>query len=235
MIVCPVCQTHNHHLAVVCSSCRSFIQTRIENLDLFTTTWGIIEHPRKTFLTIALAKHKNYSFLLSAISGIGFIFTIFWIIKAGNYTESLMNILSAGLCIGPLFGITVVLMFSIIMKLIGRLFSVRITFRNLFAMNAYALVPVVISVGLVLPVELLSFGRFFFSTNPSPLLLKPVSYIILLCLDGMLSIWTIVLQLVGYKVLDDVQWLKIILINLLSFCVCIGIIAWVLTTFVHPA
>lgn len=235
MIVCPVCRTHNHHLAVVCSSCRSFIQTRIENLDLFTTAWGIIEHPRKTFLTIALAKHKNYSLLLSAISGIGFIFTIFWIIKAGNYADSLMNILSAGLCIGPLLGVIVVLVYSIIMKLVGRLFSARITFRNLFAMNAYALMPIVISVGLVLPIELLSFGRFFFSTNPSPLVIKPFSYIILLCLDGMLSIWTIILQFVGYKVLDDAQWLKIILINLLSFGICIGIIAWALITFVHPA
>ncbi|HMD14254.1 MAG TPA: hypothetical protein VKI62_06485, partial [Bacteroidota bacterium] len=63
---------------------------------------------------------------------------------------------------------------------------------------------------------------------------KPLSYIVLLSLDGMFSIWTMILQIIGYKVLDDVQWLKIILINILSYSICLGIIAWALTTFFHP-
>ena len=216
MITCSVCHTDNHHLSVVCSSCGSFLQYRADNLDLFATAWAIIERPRRAFHLIATARHKNYAFFLSAIAGIGMMFSIFWFIKAGNYSESLLNLLIAGFCLGPFLGILAILLYSLILKIESKFLSFVLTFRNAFALGAYSLLPIVLSVIFILPIEVLTFGQFFFSSNPSPFVLRPVSYSVLIVLDGLFLCWSIALQLLGLRVLVQSSWIKTTLI------LCIG-------------
>ena len=68
-MLCPICQHENHHLAVVCVSCGSYLQTRVDNLDLFATAGKLIERPRQAFHAIAISRHKNYTILLATLSG----------------------------------------------------------------------------------------------------------------------------------------------------------------------
>jgi len=82
MITCPVCGTRNHHLTIVCGSCGGFIQGRVENLDLFSTIWKLIERPRAAFLSISLSRYKNYSTIVPSVAGIGLVFAFFWFIPA---------------------------------------------------------------------------------------------------------------------------------------------------------
>lgn len=212
MIACPICQTQNHHLAVACISCGSFLQTKVETLDLFSTVWHLIESPQKAFHGIAMASHKNYIFVLSALSGIAFIFTLFWIVEIGNTGVPLPNILAAGLILGPLLGIINVLLLALLQKLISVFFGVRAKYKNVFAIIAYACVPIIFSALFVLPIEVLTYGKFLFSTNPSPWTLKPVSYILLVGLDGVCLFWSLMLYSLGVKVLYNVSLLKAIII-----------------------
>ncbi|HZY09578.1 MAG TPA: YIP1 family protein [Bacteroidota bacterium] len=228
MIACSICHSENHHLAIVCTSCGSFLQTKIDNLDLFTTIGTIIENPRKAFHKIAIAQHKNYMVFLSAIFGIGLIFFIYWLINIGEYFDKLLNILASGFFTGPFVGIITVVFFSVILVIIARILKIRVKLRNTMAVIAYALIPIVLSVILVLPIEILTFGTFFFTKNPSPLLLKPASYIVLLGLDGMFIMWSFILLTIGAKVLFEANWQTVSFILITSLAITSTVTFWLL-------
>jgi hypothetical protein len=233
MIPCPVCNNQNHHLSVTCSTCGSYIQTTIDNLDLFTTAWNILEKPKKTFHRVAIAKHKNYGLVLSAVAGIAIVYFIFWCIKAADYTQSLLNFLIAGFVIGPVIGIFSVLIFSLLMMAIVKLSRVKINFRSTFAVVAYSLVPIVISVIIILPIEIMTFGLFFFSSNPPPYELKPVSYFTLISLDSILGLWSLILIWIGVKKITDKGWVYSLIISLIAMLlysvIMVGIIYYLLS------
>lgn len=234
MIVCPICQTMNHHLSVFCSSCGGFIQNKIENINLFETIWKLIESPRQAFRTIALAKHKNYMFVLAGFAGIGFVFTLFWFFHVGEITNQLFFIIVAGFLLGLPIGIVVVTLFSTILAIVLRLYRISFSFKNVFALVSYSLIPIVFTVLFVLPIELLTFGRFVFTASPTPYTLKPVSAILLFSLDAMCTLWTFGLAIIGIKVLGDIRWSRSILIFLISLVLFGALAFYCLISFQPP-
>lgn len=207
MINCPVCSTANHHLNITCSSCGGYVQGRVDNLDLFSTIWKLIERPRAAFLAIALARYKNYSTIVSAVSGIGLVFGFFWFARAGDHTSSAFNLMLGGFASGPPVGVLLVASMSLIAGALLRVGGTRVKFRNVYAVLSYALVPVLLSVVFVLPLEIFTFGRYFFSLNPPPWLIKPVSYYLFLSLGAIVAGWTMFLAVTGLKVLLDCRWI----------------------------
>ena len=203
---CAVCHAENDHLATVCTSCGGFLQRRIENLDLFSSSWQVLERPVAGFRIIALAKHKNYMVLLSAVAGFAFVFGFFWLAKAGEYAQNLINILAAGLALGPPVGIVVVLSVSWAIVVFSRFMRLRVRLRDVYAVAAYASVPLILSSILLLPIEVLSFGTYFFTRDPSPYLIRPLSYVTLLALDGAFGLWSVILLWVGLRVLFNAGW-----------------------------
>jgi len=197
---CPVCHAENDRFAVVCTACRAFLQNRVPNLDLFSTAWQVIEQPAEAFRRITLAEHKNYAFLLYALAGIGVSFTGMSVVRAGERVDSLLEVLFWGLLIGIPAGVILAPLVSVIHWGLARMAGGRSTFRVSLGVSAYALVPVVLSVLLVLPVEVLTFGMYLFTHNPSPMTIKPVLYLVLLGFDGALVLWSLVLLAVGTSV-----------------------------------
>ena len=205
---CPVCQTENSHLATVCIACGSFIQQRIENLDLFSCSWMILERPAKAFRTVAMARHKNYVVLLSALSGFALIFGWFWMVKGGDHAANLINVLAAGIALGPPTGILVMLVASAGITLAGRVLGMRVRLRDAYAIAAYGSVPLILTSLLFLPIEIMSFGIYFFASSPSPYSIRPFSYVTLLGLDGLFTLWSLILLIVGTRVLFGGGWMK---------------------------
>ncbi|MBI1807246.1 MAG: YIP1 family protein [Ignavibacteria bacterium] len=228
MLDCPVCHYQNHHLAINCSSCGSFLQARVENLDLFATAWNILERPRKTFHTIAIAKHKNYVVPLSMLSGVAIIYSIFWITKAGDHAESLLNILTASVAVGPPLGIFTLFTLGVLIASLGKIVRSKVRLRDAFAIAVYALIPIDLSIFLILPIKLLSFGQYYFTSNPSPYLLKPNIYVVLLILDGTFTLWSMVLLFLGIQKLLDRAWITILAIGLGACGILVGMIVTVL-------
>jgi hypothetical protein len=223
MITCTVCGVANHHLSISCSSCGSYLQRRIDNLDLFDTVWKVIESPKKAFHEIAIAQHKNYGIVLSGFAGIGFLFTIFWLLKVGETNAQLFSILVAGTLTGPFVGWIIILLSSALTTVVIRIRGEKARFRNVFAVCAYALIPIVISVGTILPLEIMTYGRYLFTASPSPYLLHPTSWILICGLDTLCGAWTLILYFKGIKALLDVKWLKVIDIGVISLAVFAGI------------
>ena len=224
MISCSICQTSNHHLETICTQCHAFLQTRIDNLDLFGTAWKLFERPMSAFRTIAIAEHKNYGIILSALAGVSMAFVSLWALKAGEYDHTLISVISLGVTVGPVAGILVVLFLALCLKFFSQCIGRFSSFRNAFAVMAYSTIPLVIALLFVFPIELLTFGNFFFMSNPSPYLLKPLSYVTLLSLHAGFALWSSLLALIGVKMLLDTSWSRAMLVMLLSLSMLAGLI-----------
>lgn len=230
MITCPICRKTNHHLAPICEFCGCFLQQKIDNLNLFEMMWRVVESPQQAFRTIALARHKNYMIVLSSVAGVGLAFTLFWFLNVGDVLTDLISLVAYGVFFGLFLGPIFVLFFSIFVKLVTLFNRTKVQFKNIYSVSSYALMPVVVTVFSLLPIELLTFGVYMFSRNPSPYTLKAFSYVTILGLDGLCALWTVILFVTGMKVLLDSGWTKAILVSLCSLLVFSGAIAGVIMT-----
>ena len=196
MITCPVCGKQNDDLARLCTSCKSFLQSKVDNLNLFSTVWGLIESPSTTFKRIVLSQHKNYVLLLSSLLGICLLYTIFWYKNLGYVFPNLLMLIGAGLVVGPPFGVIFAAGFSFVLLQIARMFGGRATFLNSLSVVAYAAVPLVFALIFVFPIELAAFGLDFFGRNPHPMVIKPVVYVLLIGMDALafLLSWLLLIE-----------------------------------------
>jgi hypothetical protein len=202
MIACTVCGTQNDEFGVVCVSCKSFLQMKVDNLNLFETLWSLMEEPRAAFRRIALARHKNYVILLSSLLGMAMVYLVIWLKTLGARFPNFAVLIGSGLVIGPLAGVLLTFLFSLIVHRAGRLLGGTGTYRNVRAATVYASVPIVYSLVLVFPIEIAVFGPYFFSDNPPPLVINPVAYIVLLGFDAAAIVWSLVLLIEGAVVVN---------------------------------
>ena len=224
MIACTVCGTQNDEFAVVCVSCKSFLQTKVDNLNLFETLWSLMETPRAAFRRIALARHKNYVILLSCLLGMAVVYLVIWLKTLGARFPNLALLVGAGFVIGPFAGVLFTFLFSFLVHRVGRLLGGTGSYRNVRAAIVYAMVPIVYSLVLVFPIEIALFGPYFFSDNPPPLVINPVAYIVLLGFDAAAMIWSLVLLIEGTVVVNGFSRgkaaaLAAVLVSLISLAV----------------
>ena len=224
MIACTVCGTQNDEFAVVCVSCKSFLQTKVDNLNLFETLWSLMETPRAAFRRIALARHKNYVILLSCLLGMAVVYLVIWLKTLGARLPNLALLVGAGFVIGPFAGVLFTFLFSFLVHRVGRLLGGTGSYRNVRAAIVYAMVPIVYSLVLVFPIEIALFGPYFFSDNPPPLVINPVAYIVLLGFDAAAMIWSLVLLIEGTVVVNGFSRgkaaaLAAVLVSLISLAV----------------
>jgi hypothetical protein len=192
----------NDDFAVVCVSCKSFLQTKVDNLNLFETLWSLMESPRAAFRRIALARHKNYVILLSSLLGVAMVYAFFWFRTMGERFGNLALLVGAGLVVGPAAGVVFVLLFSFLLLLSGRMLGGRGSYRNVRAAAVYASAPIVYTLVFVFPIEIALFGLYFFSDNPPPLVINPVAYLVLLGMDGAAVLWSLLLLVEGAGVVN---------------------------------
>lgn len=200
MLVCPTCGKENDDLAVVCTSCKGYVQSKVDTLDLFGTIWGLAEKPVRTMHRIAIARHKNYGIALSAPFGIAVMFGILWALRWGARPGGLGEVFLIGLVGGPPFGVLAVFLIAWIYRLFSRPLGGHATTREAFAVVAYSTVPVVLSLFLVMPIEFALFGQYLFDPNPSPMTINGRAYVALLVIDGLLAMCSLLLLVAGLRV-----------------------------------
>jgi hypothetical protein len=222
MIECTVCGEQNNDLAVTCRSCKGYLQTKIENLDLFSTMWGLLESPDRTFKRIVLSKRKNYIFLLSALVGVWFLFTVFWWLNLGARFDNTFTLLATGTLAGPLVGVVGVLIDAMLIMLLTKFLGGKATLRNLFAVVSYSSVPIVFALIFVFPIKIAIFGQYYFDQNPSPMVINSVLYVALLAFDAAAFLWTISLVTRGVGIAGGLPRAKSIVVGMIILLVVIG-------------
>lgn len=195
MIICPLCGTRNSDLTTVCHSCRGFLQGKVDALDLFSTVWMLIETPTRALRRIAISRHKNYTVVLSGLFGIAWSFALYWLLSASDAIGNLFILLSMAILAGPPIGVVLVMLMAFGMVSAAKIVKAEGGVKNSFAVIAYSMVPVVLSMLFVLPVALGVFGSFLFGTNPPPSLLNGPIYYVILGLFGASILWALQLMI----------------------------------------
>ena len=225
MITCSVCGRENDDLAVTCTACKSFVQAKVDALDLFGTIWGVIESPRSTFRRIVLSRHKNYVFLLSSLLGIWLVFIFFWYKNLGGAFSNLLTLIGTGLIFGPPLGAIFTATFGLIAHRLGRAVGGKTRLWNTFAVVSYGAVPIIFSLVLVFPIKIAIFGIYLFGNNPPPIVLQPLMYIVLVGLDVLAVLWSWLLVVEGTVVSNSLSRGKAFVLTLASI-VMIGVCAY---------
>jgi hypothetical protein len=225
MIICSVCRTENDKYALICEKCGGFLQNRVPNLDLFLTLWRIIENPREAFRLIMLSEHKNYALFLYALCGIDFAFSGFWYFKIGNRFDNMLLLIIWALLIGVLLGIALCPIISSFHWRLSKLLGGKATFRTSLGITSFTTTPITLSLLLLLPIEIMTFGMYLFTFNPHPITINPASYIILIGLNIVLILWTFILLIIGTNVGNQISlWKSILIVSILFGLVVSGII-----------
>ncbi len=162
--------------------------------------WQVVESPRDAFHKIIVAEHKNYVLFLMMFLGIAASFTLFWVRHAGNEFDNLIYLLLLGYVIGLGIALPVGVLMVLVIHLLLKFLGGKGVMKNTYAVFGWSLTPIMLSVSIILPIEFASIGLRLFSTNPSPMDVKPVVYLVLLFFDVFACVWSIYLAKVGLSI-----------------------------------
>jgi hypothetical protein len=196
-LICNNCKTVNALYASNCKSCNSFLRSKIANIDLWDSVWDLLTEPVK--ITVKLIQSEKKNFLISLLC--------LWLFKSTVNNYILKNYYLAGteyvssfttsLLEGGVVAIGIMALFSLIMTLVFSLFKIKTRFNDNFTIYTYALVPILLSFVFLTPFHFALYGFYWFTVNPSPLIIKPLVTYVLYGIEGLFMLWTLVLFIVA--------------------------------------
>jgi hypothetical protein len=192
-VTCPNCNSENPFYNSVCSGCKFYLRDRIYNIDLWTVISSLIESPAKAFRTIIFSEHKNFILFILLFVTIKYLINARFIamVSVGEF-QSTIGLQYSYLIV---LGIMVIyfLLFSFVYKLSGNLNEINIRFKDTLALTIYSQIPVLFGLFILFPLELVIFGDFLFTLNPTPFVIKGNIAYFFLVLEIGLILWSIFL------------------------------------------
>jgi hypothetical protein len=207
---CPACGFENNFYSRICSSCKSYLRDRVVNIDLWSIITTLVENPLKAFRTIIFAEHKNFIFFLVLIAAIKYFitarflsgYTIGEFISTSNIFISFFIVLSAV----TLFFLLSAFLIKIFWNNLG--FNSR--FKDNLAVIIYSQVPIIFALLLLFPLEIVVFGNFLFSTNPSPFQIKSTISYIFFIVEVIVFLWSVFLYFAAFYASSNNKVLSIL-------------------------
>lgn len=224
-ITCPHCNTENAFYNTTCINCRYYLRDRVYNIDLWSAVSTLIDNPSKSFRSIIFSEHKNFIlFILIFISAKYLINTRFLsMVSVGELRTTIELFLSYLIILGSVS--LFFLLFSFAYKSLCNANQIHCRFKDVFAVIIYSQIPYAIGLFILFPLELVIFGDYLFSMNPTPFTIKgSIAYLFLLVELGVV-VWSIFLTFKGFKAHSQNR--------LFSILVTIGFVVlfWVLIYF----
>jgi len=202
-ITCSNCSAENPPYAYTCKSCNSFIRKRVFNIDLWNVIGLLIESPKKAMELIVFSEHKNFiSFLLIFIA-IKVLVNVRFIslISIGTFNPTTSLYLSYLIVFVIL--VAYLILFSFFFTFINKLLQITTRFRDNFAVLTYSLLPNVFGIIFLFIIELVVFGEYLFSINPTPFVIKGFTAYIFAGAEILLIVWSVFLSLKAFKFQTD--------------------------------
>ncbi len=190
---CNKCLHYNAPYQSICENCKAYLREKIVNIDLWITIQKLIESPSEAFRNIVFAEHKTFIFfLLFFISIKNLILARFISIpelgKEGSTTPLFFLLfLSVLITAGFIFFI------SFIQSKILHRIKIKLRTIDVIALNIYSQIPLIFSLVLIFPVELIVLGTDVFSNNPFAFQIKPTVTYILITIETIMILWTFIL------------------------------------------
>jgi hypothetical protein len=192
-VTCPNCNSENPFYNSVCSGCKFYLRDRIYNIDLWTVISSLIENPTKAFRTIIFSEHKNFILFILFFVAIKYLINARFIamISVGEFQSTTGLQYSYLIVLGII--VTYFLLFSFVYKLFGNLNEINIRFKDTLALIIYSQIPVLFGLFILFPLELVIFGDYLFTLNPTPFVIKGNIAYFFLVLEIGLILWSIFL------------------------------------------
>jgi len=229
-ITCSNCSAENPPYAYTCNNCNSFIRERVFNIDLWNVIGLLIESPKKAFELIVYSEHKNFiSFILIFITIKMLVNTRFIsLISLGSFNPTTSLYLSYLIIIGIL--VVYLILFSICFTFINNLLQITTRFRDNFAVLTYSLLPNVFGIIFLFIIELVVFGEYLFSINPTPFVIKGITTYIFAGAEILLIVWSVLLSYKAFKF--QTASLLYSIIYSFAFYFCLAIILFYSSKFI---
>jgi len=198
-VTCPNCNSENPFYNSVCSNCKFYLRDRIYNIDLWTLMSSLIESPAKAFRTIILSEHKNFILFILFFVSIKYLVNARFIamLSIGEFQTTIGLQLSYLIVLG----ITLIyfIIFSLLHKLSSKRNEVNIRFKDTLALIIYSQIPFLFGLIILFPLELVIFGDYLFSLNPTPFIIKGTIAYLFLVIEIGLVIWSIFLVFKAFR------------------------------------
>lgn len=200
VVICKNCSAENAFYELICRNCKSYLRERIYNIDLWNTIGLLIESPSRAFKNIIFSEHKNFLILLLIlISGKELLNGIFLTIYFKKWNAHLSDYFGSYTLI-LIFTILMFLIFSGIFGKITEKFGIKTKFKDNFSIFTYSFLPLTFGFLILFPIELILFGEYLFSYNPSPFVIKETLAYALLAFEVLLITWSMFLTFTAFKV-----------------------------------
>ncbi len=229
-IICSNCSAENPPYAYTCKNCNSFLRERVFNIDLWKVMGLLIESPKKAMEMIVFSEHKNFIIFILIIIAVKMLVNTRFIslISLGSFNPSASLYLSYLI----VFGIVLVylVLFSICFTSLNKLLQITTRFMDNFALLTYSLLPNVFGIIFLFIIELVVFGEYLFSINPTPFVIKGITAYIFAGAEIFLIVWSILLSFKAFKVQTDSLLYSIF--STLVFYFCLAVILFYSSKFV---
>jgi len=200
IVTCPNCSSENPYYKLTCSNCNSYIRDRISNLDLWNIISMLIENPVKAFQQIIYSDHKNFIFFILFFLAVKYLINARFIslLTIGRFTTT--TSLPVSFILILTFLVTALVLFAFIFTRINSSSRFSTRFRDIFSIVTYSQLPHVFGLAVLFPIELIIFGDYIFSINPSPFAIKELIAYTLLTVEVLIVLWSIFLSIMGFYV-----------------------------------
>ena len=198
-VVCPNCNTPNPFYNSNCSNCRNYLRDKVHNLDLWPNISMLIESPSKAFNKIIFAEHKNFILFLFLIIAIKHLINTRFIsmLTLGSFNTTVELFYSYLIVTGVMLFYYVI--FSFLYLKIGTSMNISLRLKDTLALIIYSQLPFVFGLVLLFTLELIIFGDYLFSINPSPFIIKTTLAYLFSGLEIFIILWSTFLLFMALK------------------------------------
>ena len=196
-VICSNCKAENPFYKLICGNCKSYIRDRIYNIDLGNVLARLIESPARGFRTIIFAEHKNFITFIIFLAALKFeIDSVFISLFFSKHTLSFSKFVGGYISLIIIFAL-LLLIFSFVINIINKTLGYETRTKDNFSIFSYSLIPHIFALIVLFPLELVMFGEYLFSTNPSPFDLKVFVSYTLLVLELLMVAWSLFLTIIA--------------------------------------
>lgn len=194
---CPICKTENPFYLSKCENCNTFLKDKVSNIDLWPAFGKLIENPVQAFTQIIRSEHKNFIFPILLFASIKFFIDSIFLLMLRENKESV----SGGFILNTFIifaGVLVlVALFSLLLKYTTPMLQAKTRFKDNFGILSYSLILHAIALCILFPVELVLFGSYIFSSNPSPFQIKETLAYIMAGFEVLIVLWSFSMVVIG--------------------------------------
>lgn len=196
-VICKSCGAANPFHQLVCLNCKTYLRERVYNLDLWKILGNLIESPTNAFSKIIYSEQKNFIIFIIILASLKFYLNTFFFFLANPSNNLIASHFSKNYPI--ILGVTIIVIFvfSLIVKLTLNIFGNKCRLKDVNSLLIFSLVPNVFALAILFPIEIIFFGGYLFSNNPSPFIIKEITAYIMLSLEILIVLWTIFLSIIA--------------------------------------